>query len=379
VIVPGHRRRLEAWRRARLACATVEYGRARGGNVARAMQEAMPVRIAGIRRTAIAVVAVAGLVVGVAGPAAADPGHGAKIKVKIKGRHDHIVITHKGDLGRHGHLSHSATCTGTLDAPGVLAGTYHSSVVVNGVCFVNGGSATILGDLVVAPGAALNATFAMNDMPGGTGTSSLDVTGNVVVQRGGALFLGCEPNFSQCSDDSDQNGGTLTGQNHVGGNLIGFQALGLIVHATTVDGSVADLGGGGGVSCDPPAGTVFAALQSPAFTDFEDNTIGHDLAVVGVQSCWSGSLRNNVGGSLVSANNTMADPDAGEVLQNTIQHDVVCFGNSPAVQFGDSGASPNVVGGHASGECGFDVMSPDPNYPNMDGTGGPQPISVKAA
>ncbi len=47
------------------------------------------------------------------------------------------------------------------------------------------------------------------------------------------------------------------------------------------------------------------------------------------------------------------------------------------MQYGDSGASPNLVGGNAIGECGFDVLSPDPNYPNGDGTGGPQPISVK--
>ena len=39
----------------------------------------------------------------------------------------------------------------------------------------------------------------------------------------------------------------------------------------------------------------------------------------------------------------------------------------------------NIVSGFAFGQCGFNVMSPDPNYPNGDGTGGPQPISVKAA
>jgi hypothetical protein len=246
------------------------------------------------------------------------------------------------------------------------------------VCFVNGGSATVLGDLVIAPDAALNATFASNDMPGGVGVSSLEVKGSVVVQRDGTLFMGCEPNFSPCSDDPDQNGGTLTGQNHVRGSLIALQALGVIVHATTIDGSVVDIGGGGGVTCDPPVGSVFEALQSPAFTDYEDNTIGHDFVVAGLQTCWSGSLRNNVGGSLVDVRNTMADPDAGEVLQNTVQRDIVCFGNNPVVQFGDSGAAPNVVGRHAFGECGFDVMSPDPNYPDNDGNGGPQPISVKA-
>ena len=324
-------------------------------------------RRSGFRNTAIAFVAVAGLVLASAAPAAAEQGR------------DHIGMRHGRDDGRHGHVSRTSTCTGTLDAPGVLAGTYRSNVVVNGVCFVNGGAATVLGDLVIAPGAALNASFALNDLPGGSGTSSLTVKGDVVVQNGGILFMGCEPGFSPCSDDPDQNGGTLTGQNSVGGNIVEFQPLGAIVHAASIHGGVAEFGGGGGVSCDPPAGSVFEALGSPAFSDYEDNTIGRDLVVVGVQTCWMGSLRNTVGRSIIDIGNTMADPDAGEVLQNTVHGDLVCLGNSPAVQFGDSGAAPNVVGHHAVGECGFDVMSPDPNYPNFDGTGGPQPISVKAA
>ena len=74
------------------------------------------------------------------------------------------------------------------------------------------------------------------------------------------------------------------------------------------------------------------------------------------------------------AHRVTSDPDAGEVLQNTVHGSIACFGNTPAVQFGDSGASPNVVGRHAIGQCGFNVISPDPNY----GSGGPQPISVKA-
>ena len=70
----------------------------------------------------------------------------------------------------------------------------------------------------------------------------------------------------------------------------------------------------------------------------------------------------------------MADPDAGEVVQNTVQGNLVCNANSPAVQFGDSGAAPNQAGGNAVGQCGSDVLSPDPYY---DG-GGLQPISVKS-
>ena len=53
------------------------------------------------------------------------------------------------------------------DAPGLLAGTYPSNVLVSGVCNVNGGPATVLGDLVIALGAGLNATFALTMSPAG--------------------------------------------------------------------------------------------------------------------------------------------------------------------------------------------------------------------
>ncbi len=278
-----------------------------------------------------------------------------------------------------GHAHGTTTCTGTPDAPGLLAGTYRSNVVVTGVCVVNGGPATVRGDLVIAPGAGLNATFALNDQPGGTGSSSLTVRGNIVVRKDGLLAMGCEPNFSTCSDDPDQaNGGTLTGQNHVFGNLWEREPLGAIVHASTIGGDVAEFGGGGGASCDPPFPGLFGALQSPAFSDYEDNTVGGNLTVAGLETCWFGMLRNNVHGNLGAFKNTMADPDAGEVVQNTVHRDIACVANSPASQFGDSGASPNVVSGHAFGQCGFNVYQPDPNYPNGDGTGGPQPISVRA-
>lgn len=270
----------------------------------------------------------------------------------------------------------TSVCTGTLEAPGVLAGTYHSNVVVQGICFVNGGAATIAGNLTIAPGGGLNATFALDDQPGGSGASSLSVARNIVVQNGGVLLLGCEPNFSPCSDDpAAATGGTLTSSAHVRGSLISTDALGVIVHASTIDGNAVQNGGGGGKTCTPTG--IFAAFGSPAFSDYEDNAIGGNLAISGLRTCWLGSLRNTVRGNLISSHNAMDDPDAGEVVQNSVIGNIVCLDNSPAVQFGDSGAAPNQVAGNAVGQCGFNVFQPDPNFPNGDGTGGPQPISVK--
>jgi hypothetical protein len=274
---------------------------------------------------------------------------------------------------------HPAVCTGTFTSPGVLAGNYHSDVVVQGVCAVNGGATRIDGNLIVASGAALNATFALDDQPGGSGPSNLSVGGNVLVQSGGTLALGCEPNASPCTDDpAGSTGGTLTSTDHIHGNLVSTQSLGVLVHAATIDGNVLEAGGGGGAFSGPGANCtpigIFADIGSPVFSDYEDDNIGGSLVVTGLQTCWLGALRDNIGGTLIDSNNTMADPDANEVVQNTVRGSMVCLGDSPAVQFGDSGASPNVVGGFALGECAFGVTSPDPNY----GTGGPQPVSVPA-
>ncbi len=278
-----------------------------------------------------------------------------------------------------GFFQSPSTCTGTLDAPGVLAGTYRSSVVVSGVCAVDGGAATILGNLTLSPGSVLNATFALNDSPGGSGTSSLTVLGSVNVLSGAVLGMGCEANAQPCTDDPNAGtGGTLNGSNHVFGSLNAWSPLGVIVHASTINGSVHELGGGGGLSCDVPTSGIFSLLQSPVFSDYEDNSVGGNLVVAGLQTCWTGILRNVVRGSIVDAKNTFGDPDANEALSNTVQQNIWCFGNSPNVQYGDSGGVPNQVRGFAFGECAFNVLQPNPAPTPTNPAGPLMPISVQS-
>jgi hypothetical protein len=308
-----------------------------------------------IFKTAVTMAMIGGMALVMSASAGAEPKMG----------HDHM-----GE----GHSDRTLTCTGTFASPGVLAGWY-GNVVVNGVCTVNGGPTVVFGDLTVSPGSTLDAAFALND--GGSGVSSLTVRGNVNVLQGASALIGCEPNHFVCQDDPNQTTGTLTGQDRISGDVREIQPLGVVVHTTTIGGDVSEYGGGGGLTCTPPAGSVFASFGSPVYSDYEDNTIGGDLSVVGLQTCWLGSLRDTVGGSVTDINNTMADPDAGEVLQNTIGRNIVCFGNSPAVQFGDSGATPNVVDGQAFGQCGFNVLQPNP-APTATNPAGPlTPISVK--
>ena len=252
-------------------------------------------------------------------------------------------------------------CTGTEATPGVLTGTYPSGVAVTGYCEADGGAAVVDGTLTIAAGATLDATFAKNDVAG-TGTSSLTVTGGVKVDTGATLVMGCEPGYMACSDDP---GGTLSRYDHIGGSLVAKRPLGVVVHATSVAGSVNESGGGGGLTCANPASGLFAKIGYGVYSDYEDDSIGGGFHVSGLQSCWIGILRNRVTGSFVDSGNTFADPDANEALQNTVQRNITCTGNTPTVQFGDSGATQNVVTGKASGECAFTLAS---------GT----PVSVKA-
>jgi hypothetical protein len=264
------------------------------------------------------------------------------------------------------HHGQHNTCTGTLTAPGVLAGTFHGDVVITGVCAVDGGAAVIKGDLILAPGSVLNAQFARNDVAS-TGTSSLTVRGDVKVRSGATLAMGCEPNFNPCLDDPN-----ATGQNRVSGGVQADQALGVLLHHSKIGGNVSLRGGGGGVTCAIPSGGIFGFIGSPVFSDAEDNNIGGSLTIAQLQTCWMGALRNHVQGNIFTAHNTMADPDANEVLANHVRGNIACFNNSPATQYGDSMSSPNRVQGRAFGECSFNVRKPNP------APSGPlAPISVK--
>ena len=255
--------------------------------------------------------------------------------------------------------SNRTSCSGTLSAPGLLSGTYSGDVTVTGFCVADGPPTLIRGDLRLAAGSALNATFALDDVTH-TGATSLTVKGDVTVGSGAVLAMGCEPNFSPCSDDpAASTGGTLTGQNTVSSDVTATSALALIVHASYIKGDVRQTGGGGGLSCAPPTTGVFSLLQSPVFSDYEDNTISGDLTVTGVHSCYFGGLRDSVKGDLRYTNNSFGDPDASEVLSNVVSGDIACSGNSPVVHYGDSEGVPNRAH-EASGECSFTAKQPNP-------------------
>jgi hypothetical protein len=266
------------------------------------------------------------------------------------------------------------TCSGSVKQPGVLAGTY-SDVVVRGLCVVNSGAAHVQRDLVVTPGSALLAAYARDRTTRG-GSSNLTVGGNLTVLRGGTLILGCEAAHFACIDDPNQKNPTLDSSSSVGGDLIAHHALGIVVHASTIGGNVVERGGGGGVSCTSTG--IFAAFKSPVYSDYEDNWVGGNLTVAGLRSCWFGALRNNLRGNALVAANKLADPDAMEVVSNNVRRNLSCVRNSPAVQYGDSVGTPNVVRRWATGQCGFTVLQPNPAPTKTTPAGPLTPISVRA-
>ncbi len=76
-----------------------------------------------------------------------------------------------------------------------------------------------------------------------------------------------------------------------------------------------------------------------------------DVVIRGLHSCWLGVIRNQVGGSVQLIGNRFGDPDAMEIVTNTIAGNLACFNNNPHAQVGDSMGEPNVVGGQKRGEC----------------------------
>lgn len=256
-------------------------------------------------------------------------------------------------------------CTG-----GNLASGTYTSLTVSGECYIpDGTTVTVTGNLIVSAGAMLDAVS-----PGGAGSSALlgsalpgtlVVNGNISVGRGAALLLGwcVEPNGGSGSENCDRNEQSSPGDS-VSGNISATGAESVIIHGVSVGGSVVINGGGGGVQCVTP--TLFSDDSDPAingsqsigydfdpvnYDDLESSTIGRGVIVENLNSCWFGAVRDDVTRSFTFDHNTMADGDGDEVVGNAVGLSMACVGNSPAVQFGDSGAAPDVVAGSATGQC----------------------------
>ena len=243
----------------------------------------------------------------------------------------------------------TATCKGSLRAPGVLTGTVNSSVVVRGLCFVNAGPAVVKGDVTVSPGSVLVSAFGMHN-------SSLSVTGNIYVRAGAAAVLGCNPANFACLDDPSQSHPTLSSHVTIGLDLRSNLALGVIMHNFSVGGDVIQTGGGGGRNCNPQG--IFKVFGSPVYSAYEVGSVGGDVRISSVLSCWMGVVQLRVGNTMVMHANKLADPDAIEILANHITGSLICRGNSRTWDSAEAGnglfpriPAPNTVLRNRKGQC----------------------------
>src|SRR2546421_2104178 len=136
------------------------------------------------------------------------------------------------------------TCSGSLDNPGVLSGSYSTNVFVSGACFT-GGPTTVTGTVFLQSGSVLIA-------------DDFTVTGNLHLKSGATLVGG------PLEEGGDESGPPPPPSFHVGGNLIATQPLGVVLHGSDIAGNVVETGGGGGVNCDPGGG--FTPFEAPVFS-----------------------------------------------------------------------------------------------------------------
>lgn len=247
----------------------------------------------------------------------------------------------------------STKCSGSGKAPGTLTGAIAGNVVVSGVCEVNAGAAKVTGSITVSSGSVLVSAFAHNDKTM-SGSSSLSVSGNIVVDSGATAILGCKASSFPCVDDMKKP--TLSGRTTIGGKLVATDALGVVVHSTKV-ASVSFTGGGGGLKCKPTG--IFAQFKSPPYFDIEDSTITGALTIKDLKGCYLGVIRDKIGKAAALTGNQLADPDAIEFEADHIGGNLSCTGNS---MVWDSAEAPhhtlyprilhaNHVKGKRSGQC----------------------------
>jgi hypothetical protein len=152
-----------------------------------------------------------------------------------------------------------------------------------------------------------------------------DGTNASVVVRGG-VYVGAGATFVLGSEEGGPTG-------TISGGVVANAASSVQLHFARINGGVSIQGGEG------------------FFSTVEDNVIHGGATINGYTGFWLGFIRNTVYGSVTLSNNIMDDPDANEFVTNTIHGNLVCFGNVPAPQVGDSEGLPNVVTGQKVGQC----------------------------
>ena len=208
-----------------------------------------------------------------------------------------------------------------------ISGSYGNLVITGNRYVAASTTLAVSGNLTLAPGACLDA-FTLG---------TVTVGGNVLVGRAAILGLGCTPGSLGPPFDQPPCDGQTTNDT-VWGSIVASHPMTMYLDGDSIHGNVISIGGRPGPTLDP-------------YVNFpiKDNVIGGSVFVTGWAGAWFGLLRNTIHGSAAIAfDQGLATGDFGnfdstEVGQNTISGSLLCLGNRPAANFGDSGAAPNVA------------------------------------
>jgi hypothetical protein len=233
-------------------------------------------------------------------------------------------------LGMAGALVVAAALAGSLSAASgpsvcmggqIAAGTYNN-LIVAGTCTFADGLVTVRGNLTLGRGAILNDHAQAQ-------ATTVHVTGNVLVGKGGVLGLG---NYNPVPPHTSAV---------VDGSVLADRPGTLYLGGMTIHGRRVSVGGG-----DPTRNFPI-----------KDDQIDGQVAITGFRGLWWGLIRTTVGGNAILTNNratdisTLPGVDSSEVVTNTIRGSLLCFANVPVAQVGDSEGATNTVGGFKLGEC----------------------------
>lgn len=222
----------------------------------------------------------------------------------------------------------AAAGDGTTCSGGSIAGGTYKSLTVTGICAIDSGDVNVLHDVTVTSTGGLDGTH-----PG----STLTVGHDLVVEQGGSAFVGCN------SDDGC--GGTVT--DTIMGKVRSTGAMYLVIHHDVIGGNVSVSGGTASYDC-----------SAFAFTDFAFDSIGGNVRINGLRTCWDGLSHDSIGGNVTFDNNVtlIVEPppvgaDGNELGDDTIGGNLSCYGNSPTPHLSDAFPVPNRVGGKTRGQC----------------------------
>jgi hypothetical protein len=197
-----------------------------------------------------------------------------------------------------------------------------------------------LGAVLVPAGAQQRTTECTDTLAPGTYEAVVVPEAAVCLSEGpirirSGLWIRPGATFVLGSEESGWTTGTI------GGGVHATDPASVQIHFATIDGGI-DIRGGSG-PFGPPFDVTWNAI--------EDNVIHGGARIVDYDGFWFGFIRNTVMGTVKLRDNTLVDPDGNEYVTNTIHGSLMCSGNDPTAQVGDSEGDPNEVTGNKFGEC----------------------------